>query len=68
MVSEAKRLANKRWDAANMDKVNLGFPKGTKALLDMAASQAGISKSAFVLTAIKEKCQRDGIPIDCLAD
>jgi hypothetical protein len=63
MVSESKRLANRRWDAANLDKVNFGFPRGTKAALDAIAEQTGVSRAAFILQAVKEKCQRDGLDI-----
>ena len=52
---------NKRqyaWQKENTDRINITFPKGTKARIEEAANAEGISKAEFIREAIEEKLKK----------
>ena len=40
-VSESRKKANLKWDAANLDRVSIAMPKGMKDTVKAAAAAAG---------------------------
>ena len=53
--TEAKAAANRKWDAENIDKVSISFPKGSKQKIKHAAEVAGYkSISAFLRDLVLE--------------
>ena len=47
-VSEAQKKASKKWDAANLDRMSLAVPKGTKDAIKAHAAGAGESVNGFI--------------------
>ena len=64
-MSEAKRAANKKWNDANLkdkyDRIQLVVPKGDKDIIKAAADQAGESVSAYIVAAVRERMEREGV-------
>ncbi len=64
-MSEAKRAANKKWNDANLkdkyDRIQLVVPKGDKDVIKAAADQAGESVSAYIVAAVRERMEREGV-------
>lgn len=64
-MSEAKRAANKKWNDANLkdkyDRIQLVVPKGYKDVIKAAADQAGESVSAYIVAAVRERMEREGV-------
>lgn len=62
-VSDAKKRANKKWNDANQakryDRINILIPKGQKELIAAAADKAGESISKYILTATRERMERE---------
>nr|WP_326174927.1 hypothetical protein [uncultured Oscillibacter sp.] len=58
--TEAKRAGNRKWDAANLDRVSVAMPKGRKAELQAHVKDRGESLNAFINRAITETMERDG--------
>lgn len=58
--TEAKKEGNRRWDAANLDRLSIAVPKGKKDLVKAHAEKydAG-SVNAFINRAINEQMARD---------
>lgn len=57
--TEARKEGNRRWDAANLDRVSIAMPKGKKAEIKAHAESRGESVNAFVNRAISETMERD---------
>ena len=56
--TEAKRRANRKWDAENYERLNLMVPKGMNQRIDQAVEAQGYqSKRAFCIDAIMEKIE-----------
>ena len=58
--TEAKRAGNRKWDAANLDRVSVAMPKGKKTEIQAHAKEQGESLNAFINRAITETMERDG--------
>ena len=58
-ISEAKKRNNAKWDAANLDRLSLALPAGSRDAIKAHASQRGESVNAFIGRAIREQIQRD---------
>ena len=58
--TEAKRDGNRKWDAANLDRISIAMPKGRKDELKAHAESRGESVNAFINRAIIETMERDG--------
>lgn len=47
-ISEARKKANQKWDAANLDRMSLAVPKGTKDAIKAHAAGTGESVNGFI--------------------
>lgn len=57
--TEARRDGNRRWDAANLDRLSLAMPKGKKAAIKAHAEARGESVNGFINRAIDETMERE---------
>ena len=57
--TEARRDGNRKWDAANLDRVSLALPKGRKDIIKAHAESKGESLNAFINRAIDETMERE---------
>ena len=65
--TEARKNGNRKWDAANLDRLSLALPKGKKAEIQAHAQAHGESVNAFISRAIREKylqCCRGVYPLN----
>ena len=64
-LTEARKAANKKWNDANLkdkyDRIQLVVPKGDKDVIKAAADQAGESVSAYIVAAVRERMEREGV-------
>ena len=51
-ISDKKKASNKKWDAANLDRMSYTLPKGQKATVQAAASSAGESVNEYTQKAL----------------
>lgn len=58
--TEARKEGNRRWDAANLDRVSIAVPKGKKDAIKAHAEAKGESVNAFINRAIDETMEREG--------
>ena len=52
--NEKKRESNRRWDRANLDRLSVAFPVGSKDAIQDAADRAGKSMNRFIVDAVLE--------------
>lgn len=57
--TDAKKEGNRRWDAANLDRVSVAMPKGKKEIIKNHAGARGESVNGFINRAIDEAMERD---------
>ena len=57
--TEARKASNAAWDAANLDRMSVAAPRGTKPAIKDAASAAGQSINAYILDAVRQRMERD---------
>lgn len=57
--TEARRDGNRKWDAANLDRVSIAMPKGRKDIIKAHAESKGESLNAFINRAIDETMERE---------
>ena len=57
--NEARKNANKNWDAKNLDRISIAMPKGSKEALKAHAESQGESVNAFINRAIMEVKEMD---------
>ena len=57
--TDAKKEGNRRWDAANLDRVSVAMPKGKKEIIKNHAEARGESVNGFINRAIDEAIDRD---------
>ena len=57
--TEARKEGNRRWDAANLDRVSIAMPKGKKDIIKAHAEDRGESVNGFINRAIDEQMERD---------
>ena len=57
--TEAKRDGNRKWDAANLDRISLALPKGQKDIIKAHAESMGESVNGFIARAIEKQIRRD---------
>lgn len=57
--TEAKREGNKKWDAANLDRISVALPKGKKESIKEAAAKVNESMNQYIITAIEQRMERD---------
>ena len=63
-ISEARKKANKKWNDAHMkeryDRIQLVSPKGEGDAIKAAAAASGQSVNSYILSAVREKMDREG--------
>ncbi|MFR3236933.1 MAG: hypothetical protein ACLTOU_00220 [Acutalibacter sp.] len=57
--TEARKNGNRKWDAANLDRLSLALPKGKKAEIQAHAQAHGESVNAFISRAIETTMRLD---------
>lgn len=57
--TEARKNGNRKWDAANLDRLSLALPKGKKAEIQTHAQAHGESVNAFISRAIETTMRLD---------
>lgn len=57
--TEARKDGNRRWDAANLDRVSIAMPKGKKDTIKAAADAAGESMNQYIIAAVDQRMDRD---------
>ena len=58
--TEAKKNSNLKWDTANLDRMSLALPKGSRETIKAHAAAQGESTNAFIKRAIDCQMERDG--------
>ena len=58
--TEARKEGNRKWDAANLDRLSLALPKGSRETIKAHAAALGESTNAFIKRAIDSQMERDG--------
>lgn len=61
MYTEAQKRASRKWNAKNMESMNLTLKMGLKDTWKGYAEQTGMSLTAFVTEAVEEKALHMGI-------
>ena len=61
--TEARKEGNRKWDAANLDRLSLALPKGSREAIKAHAAALGESTNAFIKRAIDCQMERDGIGV-----
>ena len=54
-VSESRKKANLKWDAANLDRLSIATAKGKKDEIKAAAAAAGESMNQYIVNAIDQR-------------
>ena len=54
-LSAKKAASNKKWDAANLDRISIALPKGQRDTIKAAAAAAGESVNAYIIGAINAR-------------
>lgn len=57
--TEAKKNSNLKWDTANLDRMSLALPKGSREAIKAHAAALGESTNAFIKRAIDCQMERD---------
>lgn len=58
---KASTRAKNKYNAANYEQIKLWGKKGDRDRIDEAAKKKVMSRNAFILEAIEEKMERDGM-------
>lgn len=58
--TEAKKEGNRRWDAANLDRISIALNKGKKDIIKVHAENCGESVNSFINRAIDEVIENEG--------
>lgn len=53
--TDARRDGNRRWDAANLDRISIAMSKGKKDEIKVAAIAAGESMNQYIITAVEQR-------------
>ena len=59
--TDAKKDGNRKWDAANLDRISIAIPKGQKELIKKAAEQSNESVNKFLARLIDTELERLGM-------
>ena len=59
-ISEARNKANKKWDAKNLDRIQLVVRAGEREQIRAAAEAAGESLNHYIVTATKARMKAEG--------
>lgn len=58
--TEARKEGNRKWDAANLDRLSIALSKGSREVIKAHAVAQGESTNAFIKRAIDCQMERDG--------
>ena len=58
--TEAQKQSARKWDAANLDRLSIALPKGSREAIKAHATTLGESTNAFIKRAIDCQMERDG--------
>lgn len=58
--TEARKEGNRKWDTANLDRLSIALPKGSRDAIKAHAAALGESTNAFIKRAIDCQMERDG--------
>ena len=59
--TESKKASNRKWDAANLDRLSIALPKGQGDAIKSHAATRGESVNGFIGRAISETMDRDAV-------
>ena len=57
--TEKRMLSNRKWDAANLDRMSIALPKGSRDRIKEHAAKMGESANQFIGRAIEETMESD---------
>ena len=57
--TEKRMLSNRKWDAANLDRMSIALPKGSREKIKAHAESMGESANQFIGRAIEETIEND---------
>lgn len=57
--TEARKEGNRKWDAANLDRVSIALPKGKKDAIKTAAAISGESMNQYIINAVEQRMARE---------
>ena len=61
--TEAHKRGNKKWDAENLDRIQLVIKRGGKDLIKAAADAENVSLNKYMIDATIERMKREGHPV-----
>ena len=67
-LSAKKAASNKKWDAANLDRISIALPKGQRDTIKAAAAAAGKSVNAYIIDAINARMSGAPAPATAAAE
>lgn len=56
--TEARRDGNRKWDAANLDRLSIAIPRGKKDSWKEAAESSGKSLNRFIMDAVEREIEK----------
>ena len=56
--TEARKESNKKWDAANLDRMSVAAPQGTKERWKEAAADRGKSLNQFIVDTVEAEIKK----------
>ena len=59
--TEAQKQSARKWDAANLDRLSIALPKGSREAIKAHAAALGESTNAFIKRAIDCQMERDKV-------
>ena len=60
--TDKKKESNRRWDAANLDRISIAVPKGRRDEIKRYAESVGESMNQFIIRAIDESMEKKKAP------
>ena len=57
--TEARKEGNRKWDAANLDRLSIALPKGSRERIKAHAEGRGESVNRFIARAVEETMERE---------
>lgn len=57
--TEARKAGNRKWDAANLDRISIAAPKGTKERWKAVAVAQGKSLNQLIVEAVDNQIAKD---------
>ena len=57
--TEARKAGNRKWDAANLDRISIAAPKGTKERWKAAAAAQDKSLNQLIVEAVDNQISQD---------